>query len=242
MKPTQQGILQTARFGDGLRILSLLEQIQVLARDAFNIQLQTHSEKSLERFLSLPDAQQLLLESQLQNALSIFCETAAEGSLDSTRETQIRCTRKALWKYGFFSKHDWENYVETGDVIEIYDFTNTQIYRNLEFLRFCSYDFLEVMTNEWYVLWDRPERVIDDLKNWVGAVYEAASPVMVKIPEHMMREKGAAQRAFITSFKWFIPLFKAGQSEPAAFINVMAGCEVDSESAKGIRFLGRAAV
>lgn len=221
-----------------LKIVQLLQEIQKVSK-VFNIAMTTHTDESLEAFLQLEPHLQTSIESRLEGTLNIFLEVAHEGVLDCTRETQVRCVKKAIWKYGLFAKGEWEHLVEATDVIEMYDFNNTQIYRNLEFLRVCSFDLLKVMTSEWWMLWDRSEKVIDDLRLWVSNVHKATGPIEVHIPEHLMREKGGERRAFMTRFKWFIPLWRPGQPMPEAFVSLGAGPEIDIRQDEEIRFIGK---
>ena len=224
-----------------VRVLNLLENLRTLAKASFGLSLTTHTDESLRGFLSLDLAVRHDIESKLAASLQIFQEAAQEGTLDTSSEIQIRCVNKAIWKYGFFAKGDWEHLVEATDVIEIYDFNNTQIYRNLEFLRVCSYDLLKVMTSEWWMLWDRSEKALDDLRRCVGLVYDANGPIELNIPQFLTREKSAERRAFLTRFKWFIPLWKPGQSRPEAFVSLAAGPEVELPGSLDLHFMGRSA-
>jgi hypothetical protein len=125
-----------------LKILSILGEIQRVAQQGFGITITPFSPHSLDKFLKMEPARRSMVEIGLEHFLAIFLDAEREAPLDCSVESQIRCVRSALWKYGLYAKHDWESYIEAGDVIEIYDNTNTQIYRTSS-----SYD--SVATTSW---------------------------------------------------------------------------------------------
>ncbi len=164
----------------------------------------------------------------LEDTMTEFA-SPEDGGLSADGE--VACLRRALWKYGLHSKFELEDYISEGDVIEVYTSENVQVYRNLVFFRLCTYSLLEIMTREWYELYERPEFVTVKLMAQIREALENELPVVPKIPTHIMVEKiSDERRRFLTRFKGFLPLHDAA-GKCCAFI-VVINAEIFDE--KGI--------
>lgn len=192
--------------------------------DKLGFNLNTFTPDSVEILKSFPSQRIEGIYKHLSSYNEIIRLTLNNGSDNNIEriwdiKDEEYCLNKALWTYNFFAKEDINKYIQMGDVIEIYSVDSVQIYRNFEFIKLCSYSLLEIMTHEWFVLYDRPEFVTELLMKHMGEVFRTKSIVKVNIPEHEMKEKYLnARKVFRNKFKYFIPLFEKSKSEPVAFI------------------------
>jgi hypothetical protein len=147
--------------------------------------------------------------------------TLIESSGDLTIGTEINeplLVDKALEYFNFKMKnHSWETTAKN-EIIEIYNHEGIQLYRSLNFFTTCGYSLLDLCVNEWYVLWERPRRVIDQLAEIVADLFagKKAGDSTVYVPRHLIRETyddGTTQpfqpRSILVEFKNIYPTYSA---------------------------------
>lgn len=128
-------------------------------------------------------------------------------------------------------------------LIELYNQDMIQIYRSVNFLDLSSYSILDLMTNEWYVLWDRPKVVTDRLLK----IAERFSSTYVAVQEfpierHLLREvldtgltEPFVPRATLVDFKHIGTLTSTTYGSPQGFICTSKGrIMAIGEDAEGI--------
>ncbi len=122
---------------DGIK--EVIDSLESSARN-FGIQFSGYNSISLNKFNALPEAAQMaIVESIRFLALAINSIDPGINKTAFELETIQRVVKAAKIKV----PNDFLNVIEQGDIVEIYDFkSQTQIYRNLEFLRISSYDLL----------------------------------------------------------------------------------------------------
>ncbi len=148
--------------------------------------------------------------------------------------------KKAIAKYGFRVRDEDIALVQEGDVLEIYStVAEYQMFRNLEFFNYCRYSLLEVMTNEWYNLFERASFVEKDLYAWLGEMIQAGRSLPSPLGEHFMREKLLDKRRLIAvKFKYMIPLFAQDEDRiEAVLLTSQARLVMEDEAPENLRFI-----
>lgn len=110
-----------------------------------------------------------------------------------------------LIRYGLsVGDSEFESKIKDRDVIEAYDLTGNQIFRNLELFRYTSYSLVEIISRHWSELYLRP-RLIDEMimKEWVRVMeLDSKEAVPLNVPPHLMKEKSGEGRQVMIRFKY----------------------------------------
>lgn len=117
--------------------------------------------------------------------------------------------KKAIDHYGFLVGDDFWKTFEKDLIIEIYGENMIQLYRSLSFYELTGYSVLDLSVFEWYVLWERPRRIMDMMAEKSAQILEASSGLATfEIPRHVNREimntgytEPFIPRAFLIEFK-----------------------------------------
>ena len=207
------------------KIEKYLERISLEAH-ARNIPLQAFNSTELRAHFEYESFNSGRIINSLEVLLEALTGESKSGSIVGegrvlSANKELACLQRAIWKYGLRAKYELSDYISEGDVIEVYTAENVQIYRNLAFFNLCSYSLMDVMTKEWYELYERPEFVTELLIKQIGELLQSGEPFYPKIPVHLMTEKVSKEkRAFTTSFKYFLPLHDL-KGDCTAFIVVI---------------------
>lgn len=131
---------------------------------------------------------------------------------------EVALTKRALEVFGFRVKDEtWEDKAKDR-IIEIYSHQGVQLHRSLNFFKTCGYSLLDLCVNEWYVLWERPSKVTEQLNEIVGQVMTGAPRPNTEMPvrPHIVRETyddGTTQpflpRSIVVQFRDMFPTFNA---------------------------------
>ena len=163
--------------------------------------------------------QQLAIVEQIQVLGELFAFAASSSDVEKDQDLEIYCVQRALWKYGLVSKMDLSEIIEKDEVIEVYSTSQLQIYRNLYFFKLCSYSLFDIMSREWFELYDRPEFITRQLMGEVEETFRKDTLHTCSLPAHLMTEKLSSSegRSFLTNFKKMLPLYNEAGG-PSAFL------------------------
>jgi len=110
--------------------------------------------------------------------------------------------------------------LEPDDVIEIYDSQNLQIWRNINFMKICSYTLEEMLCLPWYERYDRDNEDTEKIIKSVQKVMGSKEPTYLNeaIGNHIFEEK-TSRKQFVLNARhdYFCPLFGESGS-PEAFV------------------------
>lgn len=208
-------------------VLNLLSSVQSIA-SKLGVKTTLSSPQAEQIFLSWDERLQWGLHKKISDWLDIFKDFEFSKKEETPQDIEIECVQRALWKYGLFARDAFSNYIESGDIVEIYNRDNVQIYRNFEFLKHCSYSLMDIITREWVELYERPQVVQEHLFYVTEKVFKQEVVVKPDLLPHIMREKASDQgRCFETELKWFIPLFST-QGRCEAFLATIKAELIDS--------------
>ncbi len=171
--------------------LSLLADLQRLAQV---VRLQgypcrAYSPKSIITLKTLPLDKKELLAKQLRSVLNIVISTPETEP--SSSDHPERCyVEQALKMYDLELRDDYWGKLEKDDVIEMYNSENIQLFRTFNFFKISSYSLLDLLTNEWYHLWERPSFVMEALIQAAGEMMEGKmqKTSQIKAARHILKE------------------------------------------------------
>lgn len=120
------------------------------------------SPKSLVILRTLPIEKKQLLAKQIKNILYIIAYTP-QTEVPAGQHPERSYVEQALNMYDLEADGDFWGKLEKDDVIEVYSAENIQLFRTFNFFKISSYSLLDLLTNEWFHLWERPSFVLDAL-------------------------------------------------------------------------------
>jgi hypothetical protein len=182
----------------------------------FGIPTRPYSLQSVETLLSLNDERQLRILTALRRWTEVIAskEFTQQRALDFL--TEVRMVEKAISQLDFkLEDHSWLASKEE-QIIEVYNLEAVQLYRSLSFFKTCGYSLLDLCIHEWYNLWERPQKILQDmnrnLESLLSGIKKDSDP---GIAPHLVLETfndGATQpflpRAVFVNFTGLYPLYR----------------------------------
>jgi hypothetical protein len=146
--------------------------------------------------------------------------------IENPHANDIAALKNALKFFGLRLEEEFWTKLSSDDVIEIYNPNMIQLYRSLNFYNKTGYSLLDLVMNEWYVLWERPAKALEEVaKAGLDAVNGAKGLSKMTIKKHIIKEiynTGATEpfepRCLTVNFKYIAPLYKSVTSNIEAFI------------------------
>lgn len=166
---------------------------------------------------SLPDDKCRDAAERITQYLSIF--DAAEPEI-LKRQDEVELLRAALRHLKLKSVDDSVfSMLDKGDIIEIYDSNFVQLYRNLVFMRYCSYDLVSLVTHSHSELYAVAEDDYAHLHRALFDVFNSAwKATSLSVKPYLLKEKfGQRDHVFEICLKVCCPLVNE-KGEKAAFI------------------------
>jgi hypothetical protein len=180
-----------------------------------------YTKSGVETLMGFDESKQLQVLDNTKKLLGILnsIEPEPEPGVDIEEIVdEVALAKKALSCFGFTVKDKtWEQKAQNR-IIEIYNHQGVQLHRSLNFFKTCGYSLLDLCVNEWYVLWERPSKVMAQLNEIVGQVMSGASRPSTEMPvgPHVVRETyddGTTQpflpRSIVVQFRDMYPTFNA---------------------------------
>lgn len=130
------------------------------------------------------------LKLQIQNFSKILQSQKELGSAQLTRGQEVDYLDTAFEILNLEPMFDVKEAIESGDIVEIYSLDAIQLYRNLNFFKYCSYSLVDLLMNEWFVLYERPQIVTDTMMEDINRVIGGPNKLIpYTMPEHILFEK-----------------------------------------------------
>lgn len=97
---------------------------------------------------------------------------------------------RALRKLELVPRSDLFQHFNEDSVIEIYSDDNRQLFRNINFFKYCSYTIEELHACEWWLLFERDPSVTEKLYGYVSEVMNETvkGNIMMDVPTHTVKE------------------------------------------------------
>jgi hypothetical protein len=181
------------------------------------------------------------------NSLGQVLNSEIEPAKSFDLNFEIEFTKRFLAVEGLFVSDDIWATLRDGDVIEIYNLDGIQIFRSFSFFKYCSYTLTDILSQEWFNLWDRPRTIIEAMHNNVGRALESSKSIFkTDVPTHVLRETNMAKelhgvkpKACLVTFKNIAVVSSHPLSRiPKGFIcTSTAELIAEGEEAKKIHFV-----
>lgn len=182
------------------------------------------SDTGVQKFTSLSFIHRdLIIENFTFYADLIF--SAEKNGVDLKDEEAL--VRFALPRLGLTASQGTMDKIKDGNVIEIYNAQNIQIFRNITFMEFCSYSLLDLITFEFYELYERSTHItaklLDAGREVLGTAIDFLDFAEKNVPQHTLREKFSdARDQYLVTMKYLCPLY-SGPNKRSALLVVQQG-------------------
>lgn len=162
--------------------------------------IKSYTPSALMQFRQKPKAAQAAIFAGFQSYSSLICSAVMEDRdaiLDERRLLKNVASRLRL----VISDEIYET-MEKDTIIEIYNQDFLQIYRSLRFVDLCNYSLLDLLTYEYYELYERSASVNEHLFEACGILRQTKEARSIslaqKIPRHLLRERFSEKRGVFT--------------------------------------------
>jgi hypothetical protein len=171
------------------------------------------AKQTIEQYHQLPKNDQVAIIDMLQKYVKILVADSQpeRHRSPSNKDIEIERLLRAAAEFGMrFCDESVFSQIQDGDVVEIYNTHERQIYRNLLFCKLSSYSLLDVAVYRWQDLYDRPHHSIQAIHNHV--IKNFTTPVLTQkydVAKHVLREKfiyARNPRTFLMQMKFLSPL------------------------------------
>lgn len=172
--------------------------------------------------------------------------SAHSTDLHVSLATERKCVEKALNHFGLQVHDDFWKTFRDDQIIEFYGDNMIQLYRGLNFYKFCGYSLLDISVFEWFILWERPKIILDVMMRQIQKVIaEKIDTEPFEIPKHILREnftsgltEGFIPRAYLAEFVSIGVLRRHAEGLGAGFICTARGSVIaEGDEALSIGFV-----
>jgi hypothetical protein len=110
--------------------------------------------------------------------------------------------------------------VSRSDIVEIYGHDHVQIFRSFNFFRICSYDLDDVLSHQWFELYERDESITNALlETWYEHIGSSRSVTKMSVAPHVMRERFSKNRnAVFMKFKYIATIYSGPAAKDALIV------------------------
>lgn len=211
--------LQTRQANQSEKLQRLLSSLESFTQDLGQrgILIRPWSEASAAKFLSCSPEQQEKICSDFESYSSLvrsggipsLGQGASNGPEAYSEKDLLKvCAQKLQIRF----HENVFNKMTNQDIVEIYDINLVQIYRNIGFFNLCSYSLLDLLSYEFYALYERSLQVNSWLMEAGRELYRKRNsfePLSLQhIPKHFMREIFSEEKfSFMIEFKEMYPVY-----------------------------------
>src|SRR3989344_3386180 len=154
MNSTFHNSISTNRFAPDTLRKTLYEELEKFAHllSLYKISVRIDSPQASTAWSLRSDEEKIkIIENFSQNRL-MFSEMHLAGvSLRDNRAMLARSMERCKLK----SRHNLLDVITNENMVEVYNLENVQLYRSINFFDYCNYSLLDLLTREWFVLYDR---------------------------------------------------------------------------------------
>lgn len=145
-----------------LMVMTDLQKVAQMVRvQGYNCR--AYSPKSIERFRALPEDKKEVLAQQLKSVIALILNCSEIEAPADEHPEKIYVEHAVKFNNLELRDKEFWNKLEKDDVIEVYSSENIQLFRTFNFFKISSYSLLDLLTLEWFLLWERPSFVLNGL-------------------------------------------------------------------------------
>jgi hypothetical protein len=143
------------------KLLGILSRFAKLLK-YYGYNVNTYSEGSLKKLNEVP--------CEKKEQMSAFFENWSnwidpEKNTVPVEDIEKHCLQKALDFYNLEISEEFWKTLEKDQIVEFYGEDMVQLYRSLSFFKVTGYSLLDISVFEWYVLWQRSAKAIEETMN-----------------------------------------------------------------------------
>lgn len=178
--------------------------------------------ESIEQFVNASEESQSAILKNISTYLNILSQDN-ESIKTKQRNLEANRLRRAISEFGLraIDNSVFEK-IDDGDIVEIYSETGVQLYRNVVFVKICSYSLLDLAVNSWDELFEKPAAVVGEIHDRIKKVLSGTSDTInFEIRPFVQKEKfiyARTLRTYLVSPKIISPLVECMSGRRNAFI------------------------
>lgn len=186
------------------RVLATLENYSELLQERGH-NVKPYTERAVNKLLGLSEGAQVRFLARFEYFSVVMMDVKTTG--DDKYFLKMCADRLGL----IFDKTAYDE-IRSGDVIEIYNTDLIQVFRNFEFFDVCSYTLLDLLTNEFYELYERGQLINQGLFSAISTLssrpYNMEAIDLTNLPQHLLQEKFSVdQLRSLVQFKKMYPVY-----------------------------------
>lgn len=180
------------------------------------------SEKSIQQLIEIPTSK----KREILQSIGLYLEWMSECDIEELKINEKSFLLAALSHYGLEADDDLLNTIDEETVVEVYNENMVQLFRSFRLLDLTAYSLMDLSVFEWYVLWQRPHLVIEQMQNEIQAVMKNETPFKpFRISPHLLKEtlntgltEPFVPKSAFVSFKYIGFLKRKTFQSPRAFL------------------------
>jgi hypothetical protein len=198
---------------------------EIASKDS--LELKGYHSSELPLFSALSSDKQAEVLKELRVFLNTMERASAHGDSLSSAD---RSVWHALVTLGMVPPSEMFDRFKQGDVVEIYDLKGIQVWRNLNFLKICSYTLEEMHSLEWADRYVRDSAKTEECMQKMGMMLMGQTPEIYdcNISEHILEETSSVDRFVLEARHNWAARLKNNQGE-------VVGCLITSQ----VKLLGK---
>ncbi len=183
---------------------------------SIGICIRPFSRLALEKMTNISPEGLRQINSNLLSQLRVF-HYAQSQSID-IRNTKM-FVRSSLSYMGLVTTDEFLDSISAGDVVEAYDLSQRQIFRNMRFYELTQYSLSDLLVFEWHELYSRPSATMTKMIESVNKILAKNENILpMNVPTHLMKEiKANPIHVSRVDFKFISPTFDQARTK-AGFI------------------------
>lgn len=166
---------------------SLLKAIEMYSQVAqrMGFHLPASSPAAFEQLQKIPE----IKKAQMAKLLSSSAEFVDPDAGDDLFYIETKLLERTLREYGLEADESLLATIDKDTVVEIYSTDMTQLFRSYKLLEMTGYSLLDLCVYEWYVLWERPQLVVQQMQKNIQEVIEGRiSAKDFEVSPHILKE------------------------------------------------------
>lgn len=229
------------------KVATLLPTLSQALQKRVGLSTLPFSTDAAQRFLQLPLDRQQKIQATVEGALHLIAATEIEPekSPEPSEHPEKNHVLMALQFFDLELRDDIWAKVHPDDIIEVYDASDIQIFRTFNFFKASSYSLLDLLTHEWFHLWERPKVILDGMLRLMERLHNEISSVEpAGIPRHILKEiledkvNGISSRKSIQiDFNVVCPLYRVGGGRSGYIVTCRATVLGEGETVNNLFFV-----
>ncbi len=205
----------------------------------FDVEIEPYSRTGVSKFkeMSLHGRSQTIRNfTQYADLL----EGAAKNGINLRHEKEV--LTYVLARVGLTASDSAMDLIEDGHIIEIYTAEHIQIFRNIEFMQYCNYSLLDLLTFTFFDLYERAALVTNKLLEASSRIFSSDIEVLdlrSEFPHHVLRQRFAEPKAEIElDMRYLWPLFAGPENRKGLLsMSKVVRTSFVSENSGSLKFL-----